>query len=105
MDWEPLLPMLLDQSRSRECRAGIFHESLARAITTQVATLAQSEPFEAVGLTGGVFQNRVLAERVIALLSEDGVPTHLPSGIPANDGGLAFGQLIEARARLEGEAI
>jgi hydrogenase maturation protein HypF len=105
MDWEPLLPMLLDQSLSPERRAGIFHESLARAISAQVAKLAQTDSFEAVGLTGGAFQNRMLAERVMALLSGNGITAYLPSAVPANDGGLAFGQLIEARARLEEEAV
>ena len=105
MDWEPLLPMLLDQSRSAESRAGIFHESLAEAIASQVATLAQTESFDAVGLTGGVFQNRLIAERVMALLSGSRFSAYLPSTVPANDGGLAFGQLIEARARLERETF
>ena len=99
MDWEPLLPMLLDQSLSPERRAGIFHESLAQAVATQVAMLARTESFDAVGLVGGVFQNRLLAERVTALLFDTGIPAHLPSVVPANDGGLAFGQLIEAAAR------
>jgi hydrogenase maturation protein HypF len=97
--------MLLDKSLSPERRAGIFHESMARAIAALVATLAQTEAFEAVGLTGGVFQNRMLAERVMVLLSGDGITAYLPSAVPANDGGLAFGQLIEARARLEEEAV
>ena len=105
MDWEPLLPMLLDQSLSPARRAGVFHESLARALAAQAATLAQTEVFEAVGLTGGVFQNRLLAERVMELLAKDGITGYLPSAVPANDGGLAFGQLIEARARLARGAV
>jgi hydrogenase maturation protein HypF len=95
-DWQPLLPMLTDRSRPPEIRAGIFHETLARALAEQVAALAMVERFDAVGLTGGVFQNRALAERVIALLAARAIPVYLPETVPANDGGLAFGQLIES---------
>lgn len=96
MDWQPLLAMLMDESLSPAVRAGIFHESLAQAISAQATKLAEAEPFDAVGLTGGVFQNRRLAERALALLSARGITAHLPEAVPANDGGLAFGQLIES---------
>jgi hydrogenase maturation protein HypF len=42
-----------------------------------------------------VFQNRKLAESAIARLTGQGQRVHLPRDVPANDGGLAFGQLIE----------
>jgi hydrogenase maturation protein HypF len=96
MDWEPLLPMLADERLAVDVRASLFHESLARNLVEQVATMAKTEEFRAVGLTGGVFQNRLLAERIIALLAARDIPTYLPELVPANDGGLAFGQLIEA---------
>ena len=98
-DWEPLVPMLTDDRLSAATRAGIFHESLAAAIADQAAALANAQRFGAVGLSGGVFQNRRLAERAIALLSARGFRVFLPETVPANDGGLAFGQLIEAAAR------
>jgi len=99
-DWAPLLPVLADRGLAASLRAGIFHESLARALCDQAAALIQSEAVDAVGLTGGVFQNRLLAERAIALLSERGIQARLPAAIPANDGGLAFGQLVEAAQTL-----
>ena len=95
-DWRPLLPVLSDRSLSKSRRAGIFHESLACALVEQALTIARSFNFEAVGLTGGVFQNRLLAERATALLAARDVPVYLPQVVPANDAGLAFGQLIEA---------
>ena len=96
MDWQPLLPMLVDKDLGTGARAGIFHESLARSLAEQVSTVASTEKFAAVGLTGGVFQNRFLAERVMELLAAREIPVYLPEIVPANDGGLAFGQLIEA---------
>jgi hydrogenase maturation protein HypF len=93
-DWAPLLPVLRDDARSQEERAGIFHESLALAAVKQVVAVTKRDRFD-VGLTGGVFQNRILAERIAQLLSDLGVRTYLPQIVPANDGGIAFGQLIE----------
>ena len=51
-----------------------------------------------LGLTGGVFQNRLLCERVIAGAGRDGFTVHLTERLPCNDAGLSFGQLIEASA-------
>ena len=56
-------------------------------------------PFEAVGLSGGVFQNRRLTERVVELLEAQGIDVRLHEQVPANDGGLCFGQVIEALAK------
>ncbi|MEF2070413.1 carbamoyltransferase HypF [Consotaella aegiceratis] len=100
VDWEPLLEILVDERLAPAARAGIFHESLARALLRQVLALAETLSFDAVGLGGGVFQNRRLAERVLALCAEQGIVAHLPRLVPANDGGLAFGQIIEAQALL-----
>ncbi len=94
-EWAPLLPMLVDRRLPEGERAGIFHESLAHALLGQVAAVFEEEPIQAVGLTGGVFQNRVLAERVLDLLEARGLRAHLPRLAPVNDGGLALGQLLE----------
>jgi len=98
-DWEPLLPTLCDRTLTEELRAGIFHERLARTVLAQTLALAEQVRPQAVGLTGGVFQNRLLAERVVALLGGVGIEAHLPEIVPANDGGLAFGQLVEVLNR------
>lgn len=55
-------------------------------------------PF-AVGLGGGVFQNRRLAELALRGLQAAGLRAFLPRKIPCNDAGLSFGQIIEAAAR------
>jgi hydrogenase maturation protein HypF len=51
-----------------------------------------------VGLSGGVFQNRRLSERVVEKLQGEGIEVRLHRELPANDGGLCFGQVIEAMA-------
>ena len=102
-DWEPLLPVLTDDSLPRAERAGMFHESKAKCLLDKARRIRRDTPFEAVGLSGGVFQNRLLTERVLDLLTKDGFEVRLHRRIPANDGGLSFGQIIEAAA-LQGSA-
>ncbi len=71
-----------------------FHNTLA-AVTIEVAKAASRNDLPIV-LTGGCFQNAMLAERVL-----DGLRTHHVSmnrNIPPGDGGLALGQALIADA-------
>ncbi len=98
-DWAPLLPMLMDEGIAPGRRAAIFHESLARALLEQARALRTARGGFTVGLSGGVFQNRVLAERALALLRCDGFEARLSECTPCNDAGLSYGQVCEAGAR------
>jgi hydrogenase maturation protein HypF len=95
-DWAPLLTMLTDASRSVNERAALFHASLAQALVDQARRLRDAHGAFTVGLSGGVFQNRVLAERVIQLLRSHNFDARLGQQIPCNDAGISFGQLIES---------
>ncbi len=99
-DWSPLLAMLENEAHTVAARAGCFHSSLAHALRGIAVKLRDQHGEFAVGLGGGVFQNRVLAEAAMHGLREAGLRAYLPSRIPCNDGGLSFGQLIEARTLL-----
>ena len=101
-DWAPLVPFLDDATLPAARRAAGFHASLAQAVAQQARTLRLAHRFDAVGLTGGVFQNRVLAEHASALLQHDGFKVYLPADIPCNDAGISFGQIVEQQARLGG---
>jgi len=98
-DWSPLLPILLDSQYSREQRAAMFHASLARHVLHQCQHFTQIYGDFAVGLGGGVFQNRLLAETTINLLTAAGFRVYLPQAVPCNDGGLCYGQIIEQMFR------
>jgi hydrogenase maturation protein HypF len=95
VDWAPLIPMLLDTTRPVAERAACFHASLAHAMLRQARQARKVHGVKSVGLAGGVFQNRVLTEAVVALLEEDGYTVHYPDDIPVNDAGLSLGQVIE----------
>ena len=53
-----------------------------------------------VALSGGVWQNRLLLEMTVQGLEEAGFEVLLHHAVPANDGGLAYGQVAVAAARL-----
>lgn len=95
-DWSPLLPVLMDASRSVGERGSLFHASLAGAIVDQAEQARAEHGVDRIGLSGGVFQNRLLAETAMAWLERRGFRVFLPAEIPANDAGLSYGQVIEA---------
>lgn len=95
IDWRPWVPALLDDRVSVADRARDFHAGLADALVELARQVSAETPVALVGLTGGVFQNRVLAEGVLARLAAAGMRAFLPTELPVNDAGLSFGQLIE----------
>ncbi|HCA26071.1 MAG TPA: carbamoyltransferase HypF, partial [Betaproteobacteria bacterium] len=95
-DWSSLLPLLLNGRRAAGEKAAVFHASLAHALLAQARAVRREHPIDAVGLSGGVFQNRRLTEQAVGLLAADGFTVRLARRLPCNDGGLCFGQLIEA---------
>ena len=97
LDWRPLVSRILcDRSAgvSPGTMAIRFHRSLADAIVRFCQRLA---PLPVV-LGGGVFQNRILVELLAERFASADQPIGLPGMIPANDGGLAAGQLAAAAA-------
>lgn len=95
IDWEPLLPVLMDGPHTRAERAACFHHSLAHAIRQIAQQVRQAHAINTVGLCGGVFQNRLLCEATCSLLEQAGFTAALAETIPSNDGGLCYGQIIE----------
>jgi hydrogenase maturation protein HypF len=75
------------------------------APTAPTAPSAPSAPglrVPAVALSGGVFQNRILLERVTSGLEQRGYRVLTHAQVPCNDGGLALGQSVIAAARMLG---
>ncbi|MDQ5911347.1 MAG: hydrogenase maturation protein HypF [Pseudomonadota bacterium] len=102
-DWAVLLPMLMDGTRTVEERATCFHASLAGLLLRQAEKIRQEYGVRQVGLTGGVFQNRLLTEQALQLLAEAGFEALLPERLPVNDAAISFGQIVESAARYEGQ--
>ncbi|MGA7179485.1 MAG: carbamoyltransferase HypF [Thiobacillaceae bacterium] len=94
-DWALLLPMLMDNDVLAEERAARFHASLAKALLDQALKLRDETGIKDAGLTGGVFQNRLLTEQAKELLEEAGFVVHIPQQISVNDAGICLGQVME----------
>jgi hydrogenase maturation protein HypF len=92
---------------SRSTIALRFHMGLSAVVVETAHRLARRDTnrplFEAVALSGGCFQNRLLFETVAAQLRDAGFVVLTHAEVPANDGGLALGQAaIGAALLLEG---
>ena len=102
VNWEPLLKVAVDKSRPLAERSRCFHVSLAQCIVDQARHFREVLGVSRVGLTGGVFQNRVLTEAARRLLEADGFAVLVAERVPCNDGGLSFGQVVEFAGRRKG---
>jgi hydrogenase maturation protein HypF len=97
-DWEPLLEIIGDAQRSRQERSEIFHASLAQLIVQQACRVGYEHEIRQVGLSGGVFQNRLLTELAIEGLQRRGFDVFLPERLPCNDAALCYGQAAHLAA-------
>jgi len=97
-DWEPLLAPLQDADMPVGERAAWFHETLAMTAVAIYRALSEATAIAGVGATGGVLQNRILAEQMQAHFEAAGIPLVLPARLPANDAAIAFGQVVECAA-------
>ena len=93
---------------TRECAAGVppatiaarFHSGIAQAAVDASRRIAGANGLDTVVLSGGVFQNRVLLERMVHGLRSAGLRVLFPRLLPPNDGGISYGQAAVATARL-----
>ena len=78
---------------SRRRVAARFHAGVAAARRSPaVSGSPPSAGVESAVLSGGVFQNRLLLETVAAGLERAGLRVLVPELLPANDGGISYGQ-------------
>jgi hydrogenase maturation protein HypF len=99
--WHALLDDLLRET-SAAVIAARFHKGLAGALAALASRLASTPPrFDTVALSGGCFQNAVLAQQTARRLEAAGFQVLTHGQVPPNDGGLALGQAaIGAACRL-----
>jgi hydrogenase maturation protein HypF len=76
-----------------------FHNGLA-AVVVEVCDLVRHDTgLDTVALSGGVFQNVVLAERCVVGLEAAGFRVLTHRRVPPNDGGVSLGQAAVCGAR------
>ena len=103
LDPDPLVRGLVDALRSGEpveVLAWGFHVTLAHAAADLAVDEARAHDVATVGLTGGVFANRLLLGLMRRRLTDAGMEVLTHRLVPANDGGLSLGQ-VAIGARLQ----
>ena len=73
-----------------------FHNTIISVILDIVKTLRDKNNLNKVVISGGVFQNKYLLERIEKILKENKFDIYTHSKVPSNDGGIALGQLAVA---------
>jgi len=79
--------------------AARFHNSVISIIFAAAEKIVAETGVRKVVLSGGSFQNKYILEKAEDGLSERGFSVYTPLNIPANDGGIALGQIVIAAAR------
>jgi hydrogenase maturation protein HypF len=91
----------LKGGEERGLMAAKFHNTVGDIIVNRVREISRECGIRTVVLSGGTFQNRYLSHRVESILEDDRFKVLIPLQIPANDGGIALGQLVIAAKNLE----
>ena len=98
-DWRPMIELIADDlSRGIE-RSRIAHR-FHRALAELIGQVAERVGARQVVLTGGCFQNVLLADLARARLESAGFVVLTHREVPPNDGGLALGQAVIAAIQL-----
>ncbi|TYB50941.1 carbamoyltransferase HypF [Nonomuraea sp. PA05] len=80
--------------------AAAFHATIAAVTVLLCERAADEHDVTQVCLSGGVFQNRLLATDVLARLTAAGFEPYIGERVPVNDAGISYGQAAVAAARL-----
>ncbi|HYE82160.1 MAG TPA: hypothetical protein VEG39_08335 [Clostridia bacterium] len=73
-----------------------FHNTVCEATIEGVCNIRNRCGINNIVLSGGVFENAYLLKNMKRGLKECGFNTYHNMNIPANDGGIAFGQVVAA---------
>jgi hydrogenase maturation protein HypF len=83
---------LLIEKRVAEIISAKFHNCIAAALLAMAKAAREKTKLEAVALSGGVFCNRYLTNRLVKLLNKTGFRVLFNRQFPSNDGGISVGQ-------------
>ncbi|MDH5755119.1 MAG: carbamoyltransferase HypF [Nitrospinota bacterium] len=103
LDFYPVFQALVEdviREKPTEFIAARFHQAVVQGAATVAMRLKKQTGLDRVFLSGGVFQNRYVSDRLGQRLREDGFTVFRHRRVPPNDGGIALGQALIAGQRI-----
>ena len=103
LDMRPLIQAIVEDMQAGTPISqigGRFHNTMAELLVAVCVWTRAQRNLNDVALSGGVFQNRLLLESLLARLEKLGFAVYTNRQAPPNDGGLSLGQAVVAAARL-----
>ena len=95
LDLRKMIKQLITDVREGQAAGVIsakFHNTIAAALLEMAKRARQSKKLNTVALSGGVFCNRYLTNRLVGLLKKEDFSVLFNRNFPSNDGGLSLGQ-------------
>jgi hydrogenase maturation protein HypF len=108
IDWSETFRRLADALPPQDAvprMALAAHHAIARAAEAMVLYGLERAPARAVGISGGVFMNRLLTKMLTESLRARGIDVLVHSAVPPNDGCIALGQVVIAAAGMNCEGV
>ena len=78
-----------------------FHNTIAAALVEIAKNAREKTGLNTAALSGGVFCNRYLANRVVKFLKKSSFSVLFNRIVPSNDGGISLGQAAIAVGRIK----
>jgi hydrogenase maturation protein HypF len=90
----------LEEKREPADIAAAFHRAVADLVIDLASRLSKTHSCRNLVISGGVFQNRFLCESLMKRAASSPLRVYQHTLVPPNDGGVSFGQLVVASARI-----
>lgn len=97
-DWRPMVRQIASGGEAAEKVAAKFMNTLVRMAAEMCRRAAEKTGLRRIVLSGGVFQNMYLMERLPGALRACGLEVYTHSRVSTNDEGVALGQLMALEA-------
>jgi len=94
INWKPIFIELIEDKSNIPTKITKFINTLAHMV---IETYKRYGRGLKLGLTGGVFQNKPLTEKILRLAEKENITVLLHKKVPTNDGGLSLGQIAKAK--------
>jgi hydrogenase maturation protein HypF len=95
LDLRKMIQQLIEDIREKTDRGVIsarFHNCIADALLAMAHRAGEKTGLDMVALSGGVFCNRYLTDRLVRLLKKSNFHVLFNREVPSNDGGISLGQ-------------